>query len=331
MHDGPETFRFELSGNLAGAEVAKLEQAWRTASSTFNGKQLAVDVTYLTSVDDQGRELLRRWSGAGARLVATSAASRTLVASITGHPYVQPKKAEGPTFDPLFNSSAFRAVAVMLILTMTLVFPVTARAGSSDDGNAVLELYSARQENRTFDTARVSLEVEASIPRLQKQATIKAIRGWAEGKRQYQFVSIEGDRMVRNEMIARYFAADTDEAPLTAPITKSNYRFYYVTSRDGISVFEISPRRKRKGMIAGELWIDNETGRAIHLFGRLVKNPSPMLRGVRITQDMQLRAGTPWARQTHLELRTRFAGPAELNIREQVRGAEAEVTEYVAP
>src|SRR5580700_6157535 len=76
MHDGPKTFRFELSGNLAGVEVGKLDQAWRTASSTFDDKVLAVDITFLTGVDEKGRDLLVRWSQAGAHLVANSDASR---------------------------------------------------------------------------------------------------------------------------------------------------------------------------------------------------------------------------------------------------------------
>src|ERR1700732_4491794 len=87
MHDGPSTFRFELSGNLAGSEVAKLDQAWRTASSTVIGKVLAVDLTFLRSADEKGRDLLVRWWRAGAHFVANSALSRTLVESITGTPY----------------------------------------------------------------------------------------------------------------------------------------------------------------------------------------------------------------------------------------------------
>ena len=51
MHDGPKTFRFELNGGLAGVEASRLAQAWRTASSTIDGKILCVDVTHLTFAD----------------------------------------------------------------------------------------------------------------------------------------------------------------------------------------------------------------------------------------------------------------------------------------
>jgi hypothetical protein len=332
MHDGPTAFRFELAGNLAGGEVDKLDQAWRTASSTFDGKVLAVDITFLTAVDEKGRYLLTRWSNAGAHLIANSDASRTLAESITGRPYAAPSHpAVGPTFNPRFTASAFRTAVAALIFSVALLFPATASAAKSDEASAVLERYSAGLSDRGLDTATVTLEIEASIKKFQKQARVEAIRRWADGKREYQFVAIEGDRMVRNEMIARYFAIDTEKAPLAAPITKSNYRFRFVTTKGAVSVFQITPRRKRKGMIAGEMWIDNETGLVTHLSGRLVKSPSLMLRRIGISQEMEIRHGATYARETHLDIDTRFTGRAELTIRERVRATEAEVTENVAP
>lgn len=126
MHDGPNAFRFELSGNLAGAEVRNLEQAWRTASSTIDGKTLAIDVTFLKSADEKGRDLLLRWWRAGARYVANSPQSRELVEWVTGAPYAP--EAVGPTFEPRFTSSTFRAAASGLLLALALLFPPTVAA-----------------------------------------------------------------------------------------------------------------------------------------------------------------------------------------------------------
>jgi hypothetical protein len=329
MHDGPGAFRFELSGNLAGEEVRKLDQAWRTASSTFGDKVLAVDITFLTTADEKGRDLLRRWLSAGAQLIANSQASRALAESITGLAYeTLSNQAVGPTFNPRFTTSAFRSAVAALIFGTVLLFPATATA---EEATAVLERYSAGLADRGLDTATVTLEVEASVPKLQKTARVEAIRRWTDGKREYQFVAIEGDRVVRNEMIARYFAMDTDKAPLAAPITKSNYKFRFVRTDGAVSVFQITPRKKRKGMIAGEMWIDNDTGLVTHLSGRLVKNPSMMLRHVGISQEMEIRHGVTFARETHLLIDTRFTGSAELTIRERVQGAESEVATNVAP
>jgi hypothetical protein len=331
MHDGPKTFRFELSGNLMGAEVGKLDQAWRTASSTFNGKVLAVDLTFLGDVDEKGRELLRRWSRAGAHFVARSDGSRTLAEAITGRPYVAYDPAVGPTFEPRFSVSSVRAAVAALVFSVLLLFPATATAGTADDSSAVLERYSAMLSDRGLDTATVNVEIEASMVKFQKQARVQAIRRWTDGKREYQFVTIEGDRLVRKEMIARYFAIDAEQATLAAPITAANYKFRFVASQGAVSVFQITPRKKRKGMIAGELWIDNETGLVTHLAGRMVRSPSAMLRRVGISQEMEIRHGATFARETHLSIETRFTGRAELTIREKARVAETEVADYVAP
>lgn len=332
MHDGPKAFRLELAGNLAGDEVGKLDQAWRTASSTFDGKVLAVDITFLTAVDERGRDLLSRWSSAGAHLIANSSASRALAESITGETYAAPPNpAISPTFNPRFTGSAFRVASAALILSAVLLFPATAWAGKSDEANAVLERYNAGLMDRGLDRATVTVEIEASVPKLQKQARVEAIRRWADGKRDYQFVAIEGDRMVRNEMIARYFAIDTERTPLAAPINPSNYKFRFVANKGAVSVFQLTPRRKRKGMIAGEMWIDNQTGLVTHLSGRLVKNPSWMLRHIGITQEMEIGHGATLARETHLDIDTRFTGRAELTIRERALRGESEVSENVAP
>jgi hypothetical protein len=82
-------------------------------------------------------------------------------------------------------------------------------------------------------------------------------------------------------------------------------------------------------MIAGTLWIDNETGLVTHVSGRLVKNPSVLLRRVDISQNMEIRDGVTQSRETHLHIETRFTGGAEMNIRERVY--REEVASNVAP
>lgn len=216
MHDGPATFRFELAGDLAGIEVSRLDQAWRTASSTFDGKALAVDVTFLTGADRNGRDLLFRWWRDGAHLIASSDESRKLVEGITGLPYVP--STVGPTFEPRFTRSAFRAAAAAVIVASMLLFPT--KASAADDSGAGLERCSSAMAgpglNKGLDTGLVQVEIEGAVPRLDKPARVEAIRRWAGGKRAYQLVTVEGDSFVRNEMIARYFAMDTDGEPMAA-------------------------------------------------------------------------------------------------------------------
>src|SRR5260370_42391853 len=58
MHDGPTAFRFELAGDLNYEGARRLHQAWRTASSVIGDRRLIIDMTFITSADEQGRALL---------------------------------------------------------------------------------------------------------------------------------------------------------------------------------------------------------------------------------------------------------------------------------
>ena len=86
MHDGPSAFRFELAGDLDNAGAREIEQAWRTASSLIAGRVLLIDMTFVTSADEDGRALLARWHAGGARLIARSKTSRDLAEGILGVP-----------------------------------------------------------------------------------------------------------------------------------------------------------------------------------------------------------------------------------------------------
>jgi ABC-type transporter Mla MlaB component len=86
MHDGPSAFRFELSGELDRQGASRLDQDWRTASSTLGDRRLVVDMTFLTSVDEAGRALLVGWHRGGAHIVANGENARALAASILGEP-----------------------------------------------------------------------------------------------------------------------------------------------------------------------------------------------------------------------------------------------------
>jgi len=130
MHDGPTAFRFELAGHLNREGACRLDQDWRTASSTLGERRLIVDMTFVTSVDEQARALLGRWHRDGARLIANSAASRALAESILGEFILEPPantlfaRTSDQTWLP-FHSS-FLGRAAILFLLATVVFPAQA-------------------------------------------------------------------------------------------------------------------------------------------------------------------------------------------------------------
>src|SRR5208283_4095014 len=73
-------------------------------------------ITFLSAIDEKGRDLLHRWHQNGAHFIANSPASRSLIGSITGHPCVISDASVIPAFDPRFLASALRVSCVGLLL-----------------------------------------------------------------------------------------------------------------------------------------------------------------------------------------------------------------------
>jgi len=111
MHDGPSAFRFELAGDLDRDGAQQLDQDWRTASSVIDGRTLIVDMTFVTHIDNAGRELLTRWHRDGAHIVAKSRQSRELAETALGKPLEAAPRvmrpAEHGTWAPFQTSLSF--------------------------------------------------------------------------------------------------------------------------------------------------------------------------------------------------------------------------------
>jgi hypothetical protein len=168
----------------------------------------------------------------------------------------------------------------------------------------------------------VMLEIDAYLPKLQEEGHLRAIRAWAESKTPaYRVIHLDGDATVKRQVIARYLNAEQEAATMPASsfaLTPANYKFRYVGSSGGtpVYVFHITPRKKRSGLINGELWIDGATGLMIHEAGYLVKRPSMFIRHFKIVRDVRLQDGAPYIRTTQIEIDARFVGRAELTITE---------------
>ncbi len=104
-------------------------------------------------------------------------------------------------------------------------------------------------------------------------------------------------------------------------ITVTNYRFHFrgalETNGSEVYSFGITPRKKRAGLIRGELWIDAATGALLRESGRMVRSPSIFIRRIDVVRDIRFRDGQPLARVTHLSVETRLVGRAELTITER--------------
>ncbi|MGO9260553.1 MAG: hypothetical protein ACLQU1_30225 [Bryobacteraceae bacterium] len=182
---------------------------------------------------------------------------------------------------------------------------------------------AAQNEARPWRVETV--EIEASLPKLSKHGRLRAIRKLLPvGRPQYQVLEITGDQVVKSEVIARYLSEDIRTAQIpaaTVSITPANYKFRYKgVAQNGDSAtyfFSITPRKKREGLIKGELWLDGATGIAVRQSGYLVKRASILVKRVDVAREIQLSGGIARMRVTHLSIDTRLAGRAELTIEER--------------
>jgi hypothetical protein len=221
-----------------------------------------------------------------------------------------------------------------LIVMLAAMFGVNAPASDSSEIVAIAPtalafaryIASLNQRSTFTESGPVRVDIDASLPGLGKQASMSAIRDTAASERgQYQILHLEGDPMVKHEVIARYLSAQAqaEGLPLSSTlITPANYKFRYTGSTQVLGthlyVFQITPRKKRIGLIQGQIWIDPNAGIAVHEAGHFVKRPSVFLRRIEITRDTTLCDGLPYIRVTHTAIQTPLrALRAELTITEQ--------------
>src|SRR5215475_9683308 len=97
--------------------------------------------------------------------------------------------------------------------------------------NVIVENYCSAERNQehSLDGASMEVEIEASLPKLQKQGRLHALRRIsALGRITYEKLLFEGDNMVKNQVIVRYLTAEAeaqkDQSPSLA-VTPANYKF----------------------------------------------------------------------------------------------------------
>jgi hypothetical protein len=184
---------------------------------------------------------------------------------------------------------------------------------------------SLRERNPFTESGPINMEVEASLPGLAKHGKMLMVRETGASERtEYSAIRFDGDSTIKQQVIARYLDAEDQAEALpysTVAVTPANYRFRYLGSVENnettVFVFQIVPKKKRTGLIRGQIWIDSATGIVVHQEGRLVKRPSVFIRTIEVRRDTNLRDGFPYSRVTHVAIETRLAVSAELTITER--------------
>lgn len=286
-----------------------------------------MNLTFITCNEQVARELLGHWQKLGTRPSAKTSSLHVLAEKVIGHSVWQ-------TCEPRRSRLSLRTSLPLVMALLAVMSSVNARASDSAEILSIAPPALAfahyiaflNQRSPFTESGPVAVEIDASLPGLGKQACLSAIRETGASERsEYQVLQLEGDSMVKHEVIARYLSAQVQAEALplsSALITPANYKFHYVGSIHALGtllyVFQVSPRKKRVGLMQGQLWIDPVTGVAVHQAGHSVKTPSILLHRIDITRDTSLRDGFPYIRITHAVVDTRLpVGRAELTITER--------------
>ena len=184
---------------------------------------------------------------------------------------------------------------------------------------------SIQDRNPFTEAGPIEVQIDASLPALEKSGSMMAIRETGASERsEYHAIEFTGDSTVKREVIARYLSAQRDGEAMpysSVAITPKNYKFRYLGSvqNPGVSayIFQVTPRQRRLGLAEGQIWIDSETGILIRQTGRFIKRPSIFVRRIDFVRDVELRDGKAYARTTHVTIDTRIVGAANLSISER--------------
>ena len=217
------------------------------------------------------------------------------------------------------------AVIAVLIPANAAAQLVSISHSRSAAGLALARYVSSTKEGNGFvQSGLVAVMIEASLPGLYKQSTLVAVRQTGEsGHSEYQMLQMAGDATAAQEVIAPYLVAqqEVEQLPLSSvAILPANYKFTYMGEVGaGLTTaykFRIMPKKKRSGLIDGELWIDAATGVAVLQAGHFVKPPSDGIRRMNLVRDTKLLEGNPAVRITHISMDTQLVGRGELTITE---------------
>ena len=160
----------------------------------------------------------------------------------------------------------------------------------------------------------MEVDIEASLPKLKRHGRLQALRRISSlGRITYEALRFEGDNSVKQDVIARYLAAEAQaqsEGAASLAVTPANYKFKYRGMQPygggTVDVFQVTPRHKQVGLFKGEIWIDAKTSLRVRESGRLVKNPSIFIKRIEFVREYEIRDGISVPRQIHSVVDTRW-------------------------
>ena len=197
-------------------------------------------------------------------------------------------------------------------------------AAGPDPTDPIVDRYleaAHRQESR-LNGASMEVDISAEVPKLHQRGHLRALRKISQiGRITYDALRFEGDRGIKNEVIARYLTAEAESRERSqdaVAINRANYKFKYKSSTlfNGrtVHIVQLSPRKKRAGLFSGQIWVDDETALPLREAGRFVKSPSIFLKRVDFVREFDIRNGVAVPRRLESSVDTRLVGKALLSV-----------------
>jgi hypothetical protein len=208
----------------------------------------------------------------------------------------------------------------VLVLAGLFGWSLLAESNSSP-GDTIVENYCAatQRQEQLVRGASMEVEISGSLPKLQKQGKLHALRHITGlGRITYEAFRFQGDNTIKKEVINRYLEQEMASlGDASIALTPANYKFKYkgTAEMDGRDtyVFQVAPRKKREKLYKGELWIDAATFLPVRESGRVVKTPLGV-RGVTFVRLYAIENGIAVPRRLESETEVWYFGKAELTV-----------------
>jgi len=170
---------------------------------------------------------------------------------------------------------------------------------------------------------RATMVVRAQLARIGQQGEYALACQYA-APRSLRFTPLHyaGDAFVKSNVIMRLLESEADHVQKGEEegiaISSTNYSFSYraTTELDGRLVhdYEVRPRKKRKGLFRGHIYLDVFRGTLARTEGRLVKVPSLFVKTVQFEQDYADFGAFSFPVHLHSSAHTRVIGPAVVDV-----------------
>lgn len=224
-----------------------------------------------------------------------------------------------------FSNGRFSAACIKFVLLALLFIQVLPAADLSIGSpcppqNVAFARYIASLQSRHLNgSAPLATLVQGSLPGLYKEAEMIAIRQTGENQSsQYNVLYLGGDGTVADEVIGRYFEDGRqleNQSLASIVISPENYNFHFrgqVKTGGGSSyIYDITPRKKRLGLIKGQIWIDAMTGAEVVLAGHIMDKAGT----IDLVRETKLLGGSV-GRVTHVGATLPLLGRGELVVLE---------------